>query len=129
GVAHALAEIAVRFAVALFIGFVRAGGRAGRDRSAAERAVFEDDIDFDGRIAAAVENFAAVNVGGASHVSRNLLWRNSGAFGNRRATKGKALHARRSCRDRRFGGSSFGTVRNLAASRQVHAWRRARSDQ
>ena len=38
-----------------------AGGWRRRDGRAAERAVFEDDVDFDGRIAARIKNLPALN--------------------------------------------------------------------
>ena len=75
-VAHALAEIAVRLAVALFDRFVRAGGGARRHRRAAHRAVLQHDIHLDRGIAAAVENFAADDVGDAGHgMSRFGRWK------------------------------------------------------
>ena len=57
--AHALAAVALLVAVAQLHRFVRAGGGAGGHRGAAERAVLQHHVDFDGRIAAAVEDFAA----------------------------------------------------------------------
>jgi hypothetical protein len=65
--AHALAAVARLVAVAQLDRLVRAGGRPGRHRGAALRAVLEQDVDFDGRIAAAVEDFAADNVGNGGH--------------------------------------------------------------
>ena len=65
--AHALAEIARLVAVAQLDRLVRAGGGAGRNRGAAERAVLQRDVDFDGRIAAAVEDFAADDVDNGGH--------------------------------------------------------------
>ena len=56
---HALAEIAGLVAVAQFDRLVRAGRSARRHRGAADRTVFEDDVDFDRRVAAAVQNFTA----------------------------------------------------------------------
>ena len=67
--AHALAEIALLVAVAQLDGLVRAGRGARRHGGAAARAVLEDDIDLDGRIAAAVENFAADNIDDGGHTA------------------------------------------------------------
>ncbi len=44
-----------------------AGRGAGRNRGAPERAVLQDDIDFDGRIAAAVENFTGNDIDDGGH--------------------------------------------------------------
>ena len=66
--AHALAEIAGLVAVAQFDRLMRAGRGARRHRGAAERAVRQHDLDFHGRIAAAVEDFAGENVGDGGHV-------------------------------------------------------------
>ena len=57
----ALAEIALLVAVAQFDGLVGAGAGAAGHGGPADGAVVEDDFDFDGRIAAAIENFAGVN--------------------------------------------------------------------
>ena len=65
--AHALAEIASLVAVAQFDRLMRAGGGARRHRGAADRAVFQHHVDFDGGIAAAVENFAADDVDDGCH--------------------------------------------------------------
>jgi hypothetical protein len=69
---HALAKIALLVAVAELDGLVRARGGARRHGGAAERAVLEDDIDLDGRIASAVENFAADNIDNGSHIRSRL---------------------------------------------------------
>ena len=65
--AHALAQIARLVAVAQFDRLMRAGGRARGHRGAPARAVFQNDIHFDGRIAATVQNFAADNVNNGGH--------------------------------------------------------------
>ena len=67
-VLHALAEIALLVAVAQLDGLMRAGRGAGRHAGAAARAVLQHDVDLDGGIAAAVENFAADNVDDGGHV-------------------------------------------------------------
>src|SRR5688572_32807164 len=46
---------------------MRAGGSARGDGGAAEAAVFEMNVDFDSRIAPAIENFAADDVDDCSH--------------------------------------------------------------
>jgi len=55
--------------IAKLDGFMRAGRRARRNRRAAHAAIFEVDIDFDSRIATAVENLAGDNVGDCGHDS------------------------------------------------------------
>src|SRR5262249_37929512 len=65
--AHALAEIARLVAVTQFHRFMRAGGGAGRHRRAADRAILEHHIDFDGGVAAAVKDFAADDVDDGGH--------------------------------------------------------------
>ena len=55
-----------------------AGAGAAGDGGAAERAVFQSDIDFDGRIAAAVEDFAADDVDDGGHARSRCSLR--GAF-------------------------------------------------
>ena len=59
GAQHALAEVARLIAVAQFEGFVLAGGCARGHRGAAARAVFENDVRFDGGIAARIEDLPA----------------------------------------------------------------------
>ncbi len=62
GLADAFAEKLLRIAVAQLPGFVYArAGAAGYGRSA-EGAVGQPHVDLDGRIAAAVENLAAMDV-------------------------------------------------------------------
>ena len=76
GLLHALAEIAALVAVAQLDRLMRAGGRARRHRRAADRTVFENDIDLDRGVAAAVQDFAAddVNNGGHVFVPRSEMW-------------------------------------------------------
>ena len=62
----ALAEIALA-AIAQFDGFMRAGGSARGNGGAAQAAIFEKDIDFDSRVATAIENFAADDIDNCSH--------------------------------------------------------------
>ena len=63
GVKNALAEIAGLIAIAQFQGFVFAGRSAGGHRCAAACAVFEQNVGFDGRIAARVENLPPDDAG------------------------------------------------------------------
>ncbi len=71
--ADPLAEIALA-AVAQLDRLVRPGRGARRHRGAALRPVLEHDIDLDGRIAAAVEDFAADDVDDCGHgCSRRIL--------------------------------------------------------
>ena len=73
-----LPPIARLVAVAQLDRLVRAGRGAGRHRGAAARAVLQHDVDFDGRIAAAVEDFAADNVDNGGHGGvRQSYWRAS----------------------------------------------------
>ena len=67
GLGDALAEEQLLVAVAQLPGFVDAGAGAAGDGGPADRAVVERDIDFDGRIAAAIENLAAVDVNNHAH--------------------------------------------------------------
>ena len=59
GAQHALAEILGFVAVAQFEGFVLAGGSAGGNRRAPAVAIVQNDVSFDGGIAARIENLAA----------------------------------------------------------------------
>ena len=69
GLQHALAAKAGLVAVAQFDGLAGAGGGARRHGGAAERAVFQRHIDFDGGIAAQVHDFAGDNVDNLSHAA------------------------------------------------------------
>ena len=69
GLENAFAEVVVFVAVAEFDGFVLAGGGAGGDGGAAYGSAVEDDVGFDGGIAAGVENFACVNRDDLGHVA------------------------------------------------------------
>src|SRR6185437_3611070 len=64
---HALSEIAVFIAVAKFYRLVRAGRGAGRNRGTAEAAVLQNDVDFNRRISAGVEDFAADDIDNSGH--------------------------------------------------------------
>src|SRR5207253_2820049 len=55
----ALAEVPLRVVVAQLERLTSAGGCAGRDAGAAAGARSEDDVDFDSRIAARVEDFTS----------------------------------------------------------------------
>ncbi len=56
---NAFALVAFLVAIAEFDGFIFAGGGAGGDRGAAKGSVFEDDVDFDGRVTAGVKYFTS----------------------------------------------------------------------
>ena len=58
---HALAEVARLIAVAQFEGFMFARGGARGHRGAPARAVFEQNVGFDGGITARIENLPADN--------------------------------------------------------------------
>src|SRR5262249_55539305 len=66
--AHALAEIALLVAVPLFDRLVRAGRGAGGNGGAPEGTVLQPDVDFDGGIAATIEDFAAGDIDNCGHV-------------------------------------------------------------
>ncbi len=59
---HAFAEETFLVAVAEFDGFVFAGAGAAGDGRAAGRAAFERHVNFDGGVAARVEDFARLDV-------------------------------------------------------------------
>src|SRR5690606_27211466 len=61
GLRHALAEVALRVAVAKLHGFARARRRAGRHGRPSHGAALELDLGLDGRIAARVEDLEAAN--------------------------------------------------------------------
>ena len=61
GVADALTAPGVS-PVAPLDGLVNAGGRAAGNRRAAHRAVFEQHVDFNGRVAPGIEDLARKNV-------------------------------------------------------------------
>src|SRR4051812_42735492 len=67
--AHAAPAIALLIAIALLDRFVRPGRSPRRHRSPPDRAAVERDLDLDGRIAAAIENFAATDIGDGGHES------------------------------------------------------------
>ena len=64
---HPRAEIDGLVAVALLPGLVGAGARPRRHRGPTEGPVSKGDVDFDGGIAAAVENLAGVDVDDRGH--------------------------------------------------------------
>jgi hypothetical protein len=59
---HAFAEINLLVAVAQFARFELAGGRPRRNGGTRKETVVEQDVDFDGRVAARVEDLAADNL-------------------------------------------------------------------
>src|SRR6478735_1812834 len=65
--AHALAEIARLVSIAQFDRLMRAGRGARRHRRAAHRTILQHDIDLDGGVAAAVQDFAADDVDDGGH--------------------------------------------------------------
>ncbi len=67
GFQHAFAGVAALVAVAQFQRFVFAGRGAAGNGGAPAGAAFEDDIGFNGRIAAGIKNFAGKNQFNLSH--------------------------------------------------------------
>ena len=67
GAQDALAAVTLVVVVAQFVGFVLAGGSAGRDDGAADSAAFEGGLDFNGGVAARVEDFARSQAGNQRH--------------------------------------------------------------
>ena len=72
GVEHALAEVGALVAVTQLAGLVDAGRGTRGDRGAAFSAVIQADVDFDGGIAARVDDLAGADV---FDVRRTLLFR------------------------------------------------------
>lgn len=68
GLLDTLAEITALVAVTQLDGLMRARGSARRNGCAAHRTVFQHHIDLNGRIATAVQNFAADDVDDCGHV-------------------------------------------------------------
>jgi hypothetical protein len=76
--AHALPEVALGVAVPQLVGLVLAGRRAARHRGAAVRAVLEDDIGLDGRIAARVKDLTGLDGDDDGHVGEGGRRREAG---------------------------------------------------
>ena len=74
GLADALAEIAFLVAVTQFPGFVLAGGSPAGHGGAALDAAFEMDFDFDGGIAAGIEDFQGADVGDGRKIGHGKNW-------------------------------------------------------
>ena len=69
GLEDALAEVALLVAVAQLDRLVRAGAGPGGDRGGADGAVVEQDFDFEGGVAATVQDLAGVDVLDETHDS------------------------------------------------------------
>ncbi len=67
GLRDALAQVHGLVAIAQLPRFVHAGAGAAGDGGAADGAVIERDVDFDGGVAAAIENLAAVDIDDHAH--------------------------------------------------------------
>ena len=59
---NALAQVAFFIVVTQFAGLVNAGGSARRGGGAAKRTVHKRHLGLDGRVAARIENFPAINM-------------------------------------------------------------------
>ncbi len=73
GLEDAFAEVDGLVAVAQLDGLVLAGGGAGGDGGAADGSAVEDDVGFDGGVAAGVEDFACVDRDDLGHVAPVVL--------------------------------------------------------
>ena len=67
GLQHALAHVTGLVAVAFLDRFMGAGRSTRRHRRTTHRAVFQRDVDLDGRIAAAVQDLACENIDDGGH--------------------------------------------------------------
>ncbi|EAU43788.1 probable phosphopyruvate hydratase [Salipiger bermudensis HTCC2601] len=67
GIEHALAHVAALVAVAALMRLVHAGRGTRGHGGAAQRAVFQHDVDLDRGVATAVEDLAGVNVDDGAH--------------------------------------------------------------
>jgi len=86
GLEHTLAEIAALVSVAQFHRFMGARRCARRHRCAAKTAIFQQNIDFNGGIAPAVENFAAMDINDCGHGELRLRLLSCGAIMEMRAS-------------------------------------------
>ena len=101
GVEDALAQVVGLVAVAQFDGFVLAGGGARRHSGAAHGAAVENDVGFDGGIAAGIKDFAGANGNDLSHISpRNAVQQPVVQFGT-------AIHGKS------FSGGALNRVQKL----------------
>ncbi len=69
GLEHALAAVARLVAVAQFVRFEGSGRCAGRNGGASNHAVFEQNLDLNGRVAPGIKNFASADCLDQSHGS------------------------------------------------------------
>ena len=67
GLQYSLAAVAAGVIVTQLDGLARAGGGAGRHRSAAHRARFEQHVALNSRVASGIENLAADNIYDSTH--------------------------------------------------------------
>ena len=67
GLQHALAEITRLVPITLFMGLIRTRRSARRDCRAAERAIFQRHINFDGWVASAIQDFPGMDVDDLAH--------------------------------------------------------------
>src|SRR5262249_27369668 len=73
GLAHSLAAETRLVAVAQLDSLMRSGRCAGWNGSTAARAILQNDVNLDGRIASAIEDFAAYNVCNCGHGMPGLV--------------------------------------------------------
>ena len=82
GAEHALAAIPLGIAVALLDRLVGAGGSTGRNGGTADGTRLQRHVDFDGRIASTVQDFAGGDIDDGAHICP-LSRKGDGACGRR----------------------------------------------
>ncbi len=128
GRGDALAAVAVA-AVAQLDGLVLAGGRAARHGGPPVGPAGQHDVDLDGRVAAGIEDLAALHVHDLAHrVSHRSAWRRVPAWADGSPTHGQAGDRhRRQPRHRQGGGPGAGR-RGLRRRHRLAGAGRARGD-
>ena len=107
GLGDAFADEAVLVAVAQFEGLVFAGAGAGGNRGAAGGAAGEEDVHFNGWVAAGIQNFTGFDVRNCAHGQLNV--------------QGFKCHRRRRLHRRRWKSK----MKNAANGKVERAGRRA----
>src|SRR5262249_18952550 len=116
----AFAEVAMLVVVAQLERLARAGRRAGRHGGAAEGAPFEEAVDFDGRIAARIEDLASEKLDDLEHGARIIVPRC--ATTTAPSPRAPSTASRSSARS-----SSASRSRSKPTTRSSPSWPRSRS--